>query len=79
MTEIEKEMIAILHFRDCWEKHYNNIKNFVFEYIFNLIKLEKQFIITNEQTIRLQDALYNLRQEAIKNLKEWKKLYLLIK
>ena len=78
MTEIEKEMIAILHFRDCWEKHYNSIKNFIFEYVYNSAKWEKEFIVTNEQKIKLQDALYNLRQEAIKNLKEWRKLYLLI-
>lgn len=75
MIEIEKEMIAIIFYRDCGEKHRNNLKGFIFEMIYNK-EIWEDWEISKEKVWDIKNSLKCIRYEAENNLKHWKKLYL---
>lgn len=75
MTEIEKEMIAIIYYRDCWEQHRINLKNFIFDLAYNKITIN-DWEIWKERMWDVKNSIRYIKYLAEQNLKEWKKLYL---
>ena len=75
MSEIEKEMLAILYFRDCWEGVYNKIKDFIFNNVYYNITWE-WYEIKRQEYYDVINWLEKIRYLAEENIKNNRKLHL---